>query len=219
MTPPARPWLSAGGEWVEKSTMRGERRSRLAASSCDKVSCRFNRRSAMASQKNKTTQTEASVEAYFAAIPDPARRADCEALAAMMQEGGGRAGEDVGAGHRRLRQLPLHVRERARGRHVQARLLIAQGRDRPVYRSWRVHGSSTPIEVLEKLGKHKTGKGCLYIRKLDDVDAKVLQRSCVEIATRRRARRPSLIQSYRSGLAGFRAGRPPPRGALRSPGC
>jgi hypothetical protein len=30
-------------------------------------------------------------------------------------------------------------------------------------------------DLLGKLGKHKTGKGCLYINKLDDVDVKVLK--------------------------------------------
>ena len=29
-------------------------------------------------------------------------------------------------------------------------------------------------ETLKKLGKHKTGKGCLYINRLEDVDVKVL---------------------------------------------
>ncbi|MEE4194841.1 MAG: DUF1801 domain-containing protein [Anaerolineae bacterium] len=30
-------------------------------------------------------------------------------------------------------------------------------------------------ELLEKLGKHKTGKGCLYIKKMEDVDPDVLR--------------------------------------------
>lgn len=30
--------------------------------------------------------------------------------------------------------------------------------------------------LLQKLGKHKSGKGCLYINKLDDVDAEVLSK-------------------------------------------
>jgi hypothetical protein len=30
-------------------------------------------------------------------------------------------------------------------------------------------------DALKKLGKHKTGMGCLYINKLEDVDLKVLQ--------------------------------------------
>ncbi len=29
--------------------------------------------------------------------------------------------------------------------------------------------------LLDKLGKHKTGKGCIYIKKLDDIDKKVLE--------------------------------------------
>jgi hypothetical protein len=31
-------------------------------------------------------------------------------------------------------------------------------------------------DFLKKLGKHKTGVGCLYINKLEDVDKKVLQK-------------------------------------------
>jgi hypothetical protein len=31
-------------------------------------------------------------------------------------------------------------------------------------------------ELLSKLGKHKTGVGCLYINKLADVDSKVLEK-------------------------------------------
>lgn len=39
-----------------------------------------------------------------------------------------------------------------------------------------VMGSYNPhAELLKKLGKHKTGVGCLYIKKLKDVDAKVLK--------------------------------------------
>ena len=30
-------------------------------------------------------------------------------------------------------------------------------------------------ELLAKLGKHKTGKGCLYIKRLGDIDMKVLK--------------------------------------------
>ena len=39
-----------------------------------------------------------------------------------------------------------------------------------------VIGSFNPhVELLKKLGKHKTGVGCLYINKLKDVDIKVLK--------------------------------------------
>jgi len=37
-------------------------------------------------------------------------------------------------------------------------------------------GFSAYDELLGKLGKHKTGKSCLYVNKLDDIDLKVLRR-------------------------------------------
>ena len=36
-------------------------------------------------------------------------------------------------------------------------------------------GDNTENPLLKKLGKHTTGKGCLYIKKLADVDKQVLQ--------------------------------------------
>lgn len=35
--------------------------------------------------------------------------------------------------------------------------------------------SSDNTDLLNKLGKHKASKGCLYIKKLEDVDTKVLE--------------------------------------------
>jgi len=39
-------------------------------------------------------------------------------------------------------------------------------------------------ELLKKLGKHSLGKGCLYIKKLEDVDAKVLKELVTKSAKR-----------------------------------
>jgi hypothetical protein len=33
----------------------------------------------------------------------------------------------------------------------------------------------THADALKKLGKHKTGVGCIYINKLEDVDLKILE--------------------------------------------
>jgi hypothetical protein len=38
-----------------------------------------------------------------------------------------------------------------------------------------MHGFDVHKDLLKKLGKHKTSMGCLYIKKLDDVDKKVLK--------------------------------------------
>ena len=57
-----------------------------------------------------------------------------------------------------------------------------------------VTGSYNPhIDLLKKLGKHKTGVGCLYIHKLKDVDSKVLKeliKQSVKAAMSRQARQP-----------------------------
>lgn len=37
-----------------------------------------------------------------------------------------------------------------------------------------MYGFEEQTELLDKLGKHKTGKACLYIKKLEDVDLNVL---------------------------------------------
>ena len=39
-----------------------------------------------------------------------------------------------------------------------------------------VNGSEKQRELLVKLGKHRTGKGCLYVKRLSDVDEKVLEK-------------------------------------------
>lgn len=36
-------------------------------------------------------------------------------------------------------------------------------------------GTAWPSELMQKLGKHKTGKGCLYIKKLEDINLNVLK--------------------------------------------
>lgn len=39
-----------------------------------------------------------------------------------------------------------------------------------------MHGLEDQANLLEKLGKHKTGMGCLYINKLEDVDQGILEK-------------------------------------------
>lgn len=49
-------------------------------------------------------------------------------------------------------------------------------------------GSEGNAELLKKLGKHKTGKGCLYIRNLEDVDLKVLEKLVANSVTQLKRR-------------------------------
>ena len=46
------------------------------------------------------------------------------------------------------------------------------------------HGFDVHEDLLKKLGKYKTGMGCMYIKKLDDVDKKVLKELVTESVKR-----------------------------------
>jgi hypothetical protein len=120
--------------------------------------------------ENKTKATDLSVESYFSAIEDEARRKDCQALAKLMSKATkheprmwGTSIVGFGSYHYKYES----------GREGDSCLVGFSSRkgDISVYLM-----ASFPEreELLSKLGKHKVGKGCLYVRKLSDVDAKVL---------------------------------------------
>lgn len=48
-------------------------------------------------------------------------------------------------------------------------------------------------ELLERLGKHKTGRSCLYINRLNDIDLKVLRRLVKESVAHVRRREKGQI--------------------------
>jgi hypothetical protein len=56
---------------------------------------------------------------------------------------------------------------------------------------YNMTGFSDSEALLAKLGKHTTGKGCLYIKRLADADQKVLEALTVKSVAAMRARRPS----------------------------
>ena len=119
---------------------------------------------------NKTQATSLSVDAYLDAIPDPARRQDCATLVTLMQRLTGEPpvmwGETmVGFGR-------YHYRYDS-GREGDAFLagFAARKADLVVY---VVAGVDVLPGALERLGKCKTGKVCLYLKRLSDVDPLVL---------------------------------------------
>jgi hypothetical protein len=126
----------------------------------------------------KTVRTGASVGDFLAAVPDPKRRADAQTLCALMAEATGVQPEMWGSGI--VGFGSYHYR-------------YATGREG----DWPAVGlsprrSALTIYVsagfddaeLSRLGPHTTGKSCLYIKRLSDVDAGVL-RELIAAAFRR----------------------------------
>lgn len=116
--------------------------------------------------ENKTRANDASVDAYIAAIVDDTRRADCAALTTMMSRVTGESPRMWGAGI--VGFGSYHYRYDS-GREGDSCLIGFSSRkgDISLYLAADVLGDDG---ALAKLGRCKAGKGCLYLRRLDDVD-------------------------------------------------
>jgi len=119
----------------------------------------------------KTKPTKDSVKDFIAKIPDEQRRKDCQVVAKLMSEVTGAKPElwstnIVGFGRYRYKY--------STGREGEWMLTGFSPRktDLTLYLMGGMHNSP---ELLQRLGKHKTGKGCLYIKKLEDLDLAVLR--------------------------------------------
>lgn len=131
--------------------------------------------------ENKTKATELSVQSYLSNIEDESRRKDCEALAKLMskvtkQEPKMWGTSIVGFGS-------YHYKYES-GREGDAPLAGFSPRKGDIT-LYLASGFPRQEELLVKLGKHKTGKGCLYIRKLSDVDVKTLEQLIVQAYAQR----------------------------------
>lgn len=121
--------------------------------------------------KAKTTETTKSVAAFIKTIEDKQRRADCTAIAAIMQDQTGFEAKMWGPA------------------------IIGFGSYHYIYESG--HEGDAPLvgfsprknefalyianfdgkeKLLEKFGKHKMAKSCVYIKKVADIDVAVLKK-------------------------------------------
>jgi hypothetical protein len=120
---------------------------------------------------NKTQATRASVRAFLDAIDDSERRADAKKVAAMMRNATDcRAtmwGKDI------IGYGKYHYRY-ASGREGDWMLVGFSPRKRNLS-IYIMPGFESYGGLLEKLGKYKTGRSCLTINSLADVDEKVLE--------------------------------------------
>lgn len=120
----------------------------------------------------KTKPTAASVEEFINAIQNEQKRQDSFVLMEMMKKASGEepkmwGGSIIGFGNKRYKSP-------ATGREVDW-LEIGFSPRKANLSLYLTGGLKQHAEALEKLGKHKTGVGCLYINKLDDVDLSVLK--------------------------------------------
>jgi len=119
----------------------------------------------------KTKATKSSVPEFIDAITDPARQAEAKTLAKLMKKATGEkptmwGPAIVGFGSHHYKY------ESGREGDMPAVAFSPRKAASVLYLNRNFSGFE---ELLAKLGKHETGKGCLYIKKLADVDQKVLE--------------------------------------------
>lgn len=123
----------------------------------------------MAKATLKTAPTSAVLGTLLASIADPQRRTDTERVCALMEQITACAPvlwgpSIVGYGSQTL--------EYDSGRVVD--WFVVGCSPRKAALTLYLHSTADVTDLLSKLGKHTTGKSCIYIKKLDQIDMSVL---------------------------------------------
>jgi hypothetical protein len=118
----------------------------------------------------KTRKTNRSVTAFVAAISDPRTRRDCHTLIKLMRASTGATPRMWGANI--VGFGDYHYRYDS-GREGDWFIMGFAPRTRNLT-LYFMGGIPQHHALLARLGKHQTGKGCLYLKTLDDVDLDVL---------------------------------------------
>lgn len=121
--------------------------------------------------ENKTQATKASVAGFLDKIEGEERRADGRALLELMQKITGKPAVMWGPGIVGFDQYHYKYESGREGDWAVAGFSPRKG-DISIYLT--AEGQHQQ-ELLAKLGRHKMGKACLYVRKLADVDLAVLE--------------------------------------------
>jgi hypothetical protein len=136
---------------------------------------------------NKTKPTKLSVAAFIAKLTDRSRRADAKTLVQLMQNASGEKPKMWGPSI--IGFGSYHYRHDS-GREGDMPVIAFSPRKAATV-LYNMSQFSDSGVLRAKLGKHATGKGCLYIKKLADVDQKVLETLVVKSVAAMRARYPS----------------------------
>ena len=134
--------------------------------------------------QNQTQPTKVSVAAFIDALTDETRKADAKVLVKLMQSATGEkpamwGPSIIGFGSR-------HYKYES-GREGDTPIVGFSPRKAATV-LYSTIGFSGSDAFLARLGKHSTGKGCLYIKKLADVDQKVLAEMVVKSVAATRSR-------------------------------
>ncbi|SRR5581483_5290758 len=134
--------------------------------------------------ENKTKPTAASVSAFIGKISDPSQQKDAKALVKWMEQVSGEKAKLWGPS---IIGVGTYHYKYDSGREGDVPMLSFSPRKSATV-LYSLMGFSGSDALLAKLGKHTTGKGCLYIKKLTDVDEQILKELMAKSLAAKRAR-------------------------------
>ena len=137
--------------------------------------------------ENKTKPTKVSVASFLGAIADDARRADARALVNLMQAVTGEKPKMWGPS---IIGFGSYHYVYDTGREGDLPLVGFSPR-KPATVLYGLKGFPGSEAFLARLGPHKEGGGCVYVKKLADVDPKVLKEIVVKSVAAKRAKNRS----------------------------
>ena len=121
--------------------------------------------------ENKTKPTTASVSAFISTISDPKQQKDAKTLVKWMEQLSGEKARLWGSS---IIGVGSHHYKYESGREGDTPILSFSPRKSATVLYGLMASSDAPA-LLTKLGKHTTGKGCLYIKTLTEVDEQILK--------------------------------------------
>ena len=125
----------------------------------------------MAKYEPKTRETDASVEDFLNSVENKERREDAFRVLEMYKRATGLPPKMWGTAIIGFGTRPIKY---ADGSEMDWPMAAFSPRKQNMT-IYAVNGSAKQPELLAKLGKHSTSKACLYIKRLADVDEKVLE--------------------------------------------
>ena len=120
----------------------------------------------------KTKPTKASVASFIDGIDDRQKKSDAKKIAAMMRKATGKRAKMWGTS---IIGFGTYEYSNTAGKHFEWPITGLSPRKQALT-VYIMPGFSRFQPLMKKLGKYKTGKSCLYIKKLSDVDERVLEK-------------------------------------------
>ena len=124
--------------------------------------------------KNKTTQNEQSVDDFLASLKDSDQRKESLQLIKMLEEITGHPAKMWGnsiIGFDKYKYIYASGRE---GEHLKIGFSPRKGK----LSIYLMTGAQNHKDDLDRMGPYKTGKSCLYIKSLEEIDVSVLEKVC-----------------------------------------